>query len=203
MSVDAAMPMGKLLHKSKKKELEEWKTKQIVLICGSGHRSSIAANEMAKDGFHVTALSRGIVGLTNPAATVPDLLVLLATKSNAEKLTLALTACGVAAAANETVVLVLMGDGVCTFLRKGNNKEEASTTSVRVEEVFVGEPFQPCNVLLSKYIGTGNGVVLACSSCVKSRKIEFGSDLLDFVHPMQMPDLLRMLGEAKKNLQFM
>lgn len=204
MTADAAMPMGKLLHMARNNKLEEWKqTKKIVLLCGSGYRSSLAAKELAAEGFHAAALCRGLIGLLNPAATVPDLLVVLGTKSSPEKLTLALNACAVAAAANETVVLALMGDGVCTFLRKGNNKEEASPTSVRVENVFVGEPFQPCNVLLQKFGLTGNGVILACTSCVKSRKLEFGSDLLDCVAPMQMPDLLRMLGEAKKSLQFM
>ena len=96
-----------------------------------------------------------------------------------------------------------MGDGVCTFLRKGNNKEEASTSSLRVEETFIEETFKPCSVLLNSFIGTGNGVVLACTSCVASRKIEFGSDLLDCVAPMQMPDLLRMLEEAKRSMEFM
>lgn len=204
ITADAQIPMGKLFMLAAKGQLEYDKTANIVLVCASGHRSAVAASELVSQGYsNAAALSRGIVGLQNPAATVPDFVVVLATKSNAEKISLALTACSAAAASGETVVLALMGDGVCTFVRKGNNKEEASPTSLRVEETFIGEPFKPCSVLLSKFIGTGNGVVLACTSCVKSRKLEFGSDMLDCVSPMQMPDLLRMLGEAKKNMQFM
>lgn len=204
VAADAQVPMGKLFMLAVKGELEWDKESQIVLLCSSGRRSSVAASELVSKGYSkAAALSRGLVGLHNPAATVPDFLVVLATKSDPEKISLALTACVGAASSGDTVVLGLMGDGVCTFLRKGNNKEEASPTSLRVEETFIGEPFKPCNTLLNKFIGTGNGVVLACTSCVKSRKIEFGSDLLDCVAPMQMPDLLRMLEEAKKNMQFM
>jgi len=210
VGADAEMPMGKLLHLAGHGELDaSWTEpeKQIVLLCGSGYRSAIAAAELQRQpafrNTKVFSLSRGLLGLYNDAATVPDFVVVLGTKSSAEKLTLALNACAVAAASGETVVLALIGDGVCTFLRKGSNKEEPSASSFRVEEVFVGEPFQPTHVLLNKFIGTGNGVVLACTSCVKSRGVEFGSDLLNGVQPMQMPDLLRMLGEAKKTLQFM
>jgi rhodanese-related sulfurtransferase/predicted peroxiredoxin len=202
---DVCIPMGKLFAESPK-YCEEWKGKQVVLVCATGERSQVCAERLCrnsnnKNNIHV--LSRGIVGLSNTAAVMPDFLVVLGTKSNAEKITLALTAAATAASNNETVVIALIGDGVCTFLRHGNNKEEASLTSFRVEQVFVGEPFKPTNVLLSKMIATGNASILACTSCCASRKIEFGSDLLDCVMPMQMPDLLRMLGECKKNLQFM
>jgi len=204
LTADAQVPMGKLLMLAGKGELEWDKDSNIVLLCASGRRSLVAASELVATGYsNAVALSRGLIALRNPAATIPDFLVILANKADPEKITLALTACSTAAANGDTVVLALMGDGVCTFLRKGNNKEEASSTSYRVEETFIGEPFKPCNTLLNKFIGTGNGVVLACTSCVKSRKIEFGSDLLDCVSPMQMPDLMRMLEEAKKNMQFM
>lgn len=204
VSADAEVPMGKLYSLAGKGQLEWNKEAKIVLVCGSGRRSSVAASELVANGYeNAASLQRGLVGLKNAAATIPDFLVILATKSDAEKITLALTACSAAAASGDTVVLGLMGDGVCTFLRKGCNKEEASPTSLRVEETFIGEPFKPCDTLLNKMMGTGNCVVVACTSCVKSRKVEFGSDLLDCVKPMQMPDLLRMLGEAKKNMQFM
>jgi rhodanese-related sulfurtransferase/predicted peroxiredoxin len=204
ITADAEMPMGKLYSLVAKGELEWCKETKIVLLCSSGRRSSVAASELVANGYiNAASLQRGLIGLHNPAATIPDFLVILATKSDAEKITLALTACSAAAANGDTVVLGLMGNGVCTFLRKGNNKEEASPSSFRVEETFIGEPFKPCNTLLNKFIGTGNGVVIACTSCVQSRKLEFGSDLLDCVSPMQMPDLLRMLEEAKRNMQFM
>lgn len=204
ITADSEIPMGKLFSLMEKGELEWNKESNIVLLCASGRRSLVTASELIAHGYLNTAvLGRGIVGLRSPAATVPDFLVVLATKSDPEKITLALTACSTAAANGDTVVLALMGDGVCTFLRKGNNKEEASSVSFRVEETFIGEPFKPCNTLLNKVISTGNGVVLACTSCCDSRKIEFGSDLLDCVAPMQMPDVVRMLEEAKRNIQFM
>lgn len=203
-TADSEIPMGKLFSMVSKGEMGWNKESNILLLCESGRRSLVAASELIANGYFNTAvLGRGIVGLRNPAATVPDFLVVLATKSDPEKITLALTACSTAASNGDTVVLALMGDGVCTFLRKGNNKEEASPDSFRVEETFIGEPFKTCNTLLAKITSTGNGVVLACTSCCKSRKIEFGSDLLDCVAPMQMPDLVRMLEEAKKSMQFM
>lgn len=224
ITADAQVTAGKLLRLGGTDEgraaLAEWsggdgdgKTKKrIVLLCHSGYRASIVARELnqrAGAGIPntVAALTRGLIGLRNPAATVPDALVVLATKSSGEKMTLALNACAVAATStenhNKTVVLVLMGDGVCTFLRKGNNKELADEQSLRMEETFVGPPFQPCHALLKKFVGSGNGAVLACTSCCRSRGIEFGSDLLDCVQPLQMPDLLRMLSESKQTLQFM
>lgn len=204
-TADAEETMGRIFHLAKKGALDDWKSsgKTVVLLCNTGHRASLVAAELTANGFDSAVLTRGLVGLRNPAATLPDLVVVLCTKSNPEKITLAINACAVAASNGETVVLVLMSDGVCTFLRKGNNKEAASPTSFRVNDVFVGEPFKPCDALLANFLGTGNAVVLGCTSCCKSRGIEFGSDLLDCVQPMQMPDLLRMLGEAKSNLQFM
>ena len=205
IEAEASVPMGRLFHLCGTDAFDDWKKsgKTIVLLCSTGHRAALAAQELVANGFDAAVLVRGMIGLRNPAATVPDFVVVLGTKSNAEKITLAITACATAAADGETVVLALMGDGVSTFLRKGDNKEEASKQSFRVTEVFVGEPFKPCDVLLNKYLGTGNGVVLACTSCVKARGFEFGSDLLDCVNPMQMPDVLRMMGEAKRTLQFM
>jgi len=214
ITADAQVTAGRLLHMCGTDEgratLAEWTTtggtkRTIVLLCSSGYRSSIVARELnnQRAAAAVATLTRGLIGLRNPAATVPDTLVVLATKSSGEKITLALNACAVAAADDKTVVLALMGDGVCAFLRKGSNKEVASAQSLRLEETFVGPPFQPCHAILKQFIGTGQGLVLACTSCCKSRGIEFGSDLLDCVQPMQMPDLLRMLSESKQTLQFM
>lgn len=200
---DVEVPMGKLLAKG---VAEEWIDQRgIVLLCNTGYRSAIVARELAKwtTATKVMALQQGLVGLRNPAATIPDMIVVLATHSNAEKITLALNAAAVAASAGETVVLGLMGDGVCTFLRKGSNKNVQEKTTFLVEETFIGEPFQPCQVLIKKFVASGHGVVLACQSCLKSRDVQLGSDLLDCVKPMQMPDLIRMLGQAKKSLQFM
>ena len=203
VTADIEVPMGKLLAKG---VAEEWIDQRgIVLLCNTGYRASITARELAKrtPQTKVLALQAGMVGLRNPAATIPDMIVVLATSTHAEKLTLALNAAAVAAAAGETVVLALMGDGVQTFLRKGSNKNSPEKNTFLVQETFIGEPFSPCQALLKKLVGSGHGVVLACKSCLASRDIQLGSDLLDCVKPMQMPDLIRMLGQAKKNLQFM
>lgn len=207
IKADIEVPMGKLLAKG---VAEEWIDQRgIVLLCNTGYRSLIVARELAAfKKTKVMALQSGLVGLRNPAAIRPDFVVVLATHSNAEKITLALNAAAVAATAGDTVVLALMGDGVNTFLRKGNNKTlgldtEPEKKTYLVETTFIGEPFSPCHALLKKFVASGNGVVLACQSCLKSRDIQLGSDLLDCVKPMQMPDLIRMLGQAKKTLQFM
>ena len=210
---DANIPLGKLLaHRRDLNELldDVQKTKKIALLCNTGYRATIAAAELAQyknnNNLDLAVVRRGMLGWNNPAATVPDLLVVLGTKSSPEKITLALSAAA-AAASTETVVLALLGDGICTFLRKGSNKRADITAGnesslFQVEETYIGEPFQPCEVILQKVL-LANTVILACKSCVQNRGLEFGSDLLDIVQPMQMPDLLRMLGEAKKTLQFM
>ena len=201
--VDATVPLGRIFYGAKRDTFQDWKNKRIVVLCASGRRAQLAAKELHDAGFDAAYLARGMIGLKNPAAAQPDFVVVLGTKSSAEKLTLALNASAVAAEGGDTVVLALMGEGVCTFLRKGNNKEEANLSSFRVESTFVGEPFKPCHTLLSQFLDSGNGVILGCTSCIKARGFEFGSDMLDPVQPMQMPDLLRMLSECSKSLQFM
>ena len=96
---------------------------------------------------------------------------------------------------------MLMSDGVNVFLREDSDKEAASDSSLRVNSIVQGAPFKPCAAMLKAFLDSGNGVVLGCTTCVKHRGFAF-SDLLDCVQPMQMPDLLRMLGEAKASLQF-
>lgn len=198
---DENIPLGQLLASGMQGKLNDWKAmgKTIVFCCASGYRAGLAADQFRTAlGFsNVASLSRGMIGLGNPAATVPDFLVVLATCESAEKLTLALNACAVAASTGESVVLALMGDGVSTFVTNSDD------SSCNVKSTSVGQPFKPTNVLLETFLSSGDGTILACGSCVKSRKLEFNKDLLPCVKPMQMPDLLRMLGEAKKNLQFM
>ena len=217
VDADAAVPMGEIFRLAQSKgsqlpweEAAAGNRTTVVLLSGTGHRATVTARELARCGRanNVAVLQRGVLALRDPAAAaVPDVVVVLGRNDNAEKITLALSACASAAAAGESVVLVLMSDGVWTFLRKGSNKDDSSSSgggrTFRVAEAcFVGDPFQPCDVLLRKFLETGRGTILGCSSCVKARDLEFGSDLMDCVRPMQLPDLLRMLGEAKKNLQF-
>lgn len=208
VTADAAMTTGALLHKAGDSDaFDEWKSsgKTVALVCNTGYRASIAASALISSGAlpNCAVVGRGLLGLTNPAATVPDLVVILATKSDPEKITLAINGCAAAAGEGKTVVLVLMSDGVCTFLREECDKEAASDASLRVESIVAGEPFKPCKALLNKFLGSGNGVVLGCTSCVKNRGFEFGKDLLECVKPMQMPDVLRMQEETKASLQFM
>jgi len=202
---DLCVPMGQLISEARSDVSATWKdeSRMPVLLCTTGYRAALAAQALLEQNIPVKVLQRGLTGFRNAAATVPDFVVVLGTKSSAEKLSLAMAACSAASSQGETVVLVLLGEGVSTFLKKDCKKEEMSATSVRVEETFVGEPFKPCHAMLKKFLGSGHGIILACQSCVKNRGLEYGTDLLDDVNPMQMPDLLRMLGEAKKSLQFM
>ena len=42
-------------------EYQEFKTKDLVLVCDTGHQSQVAASILAEEGFvHVTSLSRGM-----------------------------------------------------------------------------------------------------------------------------------------------
>ena len=121
--------------------------------------------------------------------------------SSTEKLSLGLAAAANAMEQYETVVLVLMSDGVNWFLKPDSPK--AAGTSGNVESVNQGEPFKPCKAMLNKFLTKG-GVVLACTTCIKHRGYSFDQDMMDCVKPLQMPDLVRMLGEAKGgSLQFM
>jgi hypothetical protein len=219
LKADIEVPMGKLLAMG---IAEEWIQQHgIVLVCNTGYRAMITARELVvtrnklSTATKVMALQHGILGVRNPAAVSPSTVIVLATHSDPEKITLALNAAAVAATTpppgsstttttGGTIVLALLGDGVSTFLRKGSNKTiDKEKTMYLVNETFIGEPFQPCQALLKKFVGSGNGMVLACKSCLAKRGLELGSDLVDCVEAMQMPDLLRMMDEAHKTLQFM
>lgn len=201
------IPLDILLRDASSGTYEEWKSsaKPIVTVCDVGYRASVAAAELARLGFRAMTLQRGLLGLQSPAATVPDLVVTLGVSDSSERITFALSACAAAAAAGDqgqTVVLVLLSDAVTVFLREDSEKAKmAFPKSLPINQINQGEPFQPCRKLLAKFLDSGNGTILGCTSCVKHRNLEF-ADLMDCVKPMNMPDLLRMLGEAKSSLQF-
>lgn len=183
----------------------------IVLVCNTGKRAEIAASAILAQhpSAKVAVLQRGLVGWNNPSAVSPDFMVVLGVSGAAmtEKLSLGLAALASAVDLHETVALVLMSDGVQWFI----NPDSTTTTAVdirkttpNVETVSHGDPFKPCQAMLKKFLSNG-GIILACTTCVKHRQLSFeNGDMMDCVNPMQMPDLVRMLGEAKGgSLQFL
>jgi sulfur relay (sulfurtransferase) complex TusBCD TusD component (DsrE family)/rhodanese-related sulfurtransferase len=197
LEVDAEYTVGALLRDAPRGKLDDWKSlnKTIVLISSSGGRSGMAYEGLRMCGFHnVAVLQRGNVGLTHAAGCIPDFLVVLGVGDSSEKLSLALAACATAVETHETVVLAVMADGVNVF------QKQAAESQLQVNDVDL-PPFKPCKAMLRKFID-GNGQVLMCTTCAQRRGLEFGKDLMDCVAPLQMPDLIRMLSEAKASLQF-
>lgn len=197
LEVDADYTIGALLRDAPRDALDDWKSlnKTIVLISDSGGRSGMAYEGLRKCGFtNVAVLQRGNVGLTHAAACIPDFLVVLGVGDSSEKLSLALAACATAVEAHETVVLAVMADGVDVF------QKQVAEGQIQVNDVDL-PPFKPCKAMLRKFID-GNGQILVCSTCVARRGLDFGKDMMDCVAPLQMPDLIRMLGEANASLQF-
>lgn len=183
--------------------------KTIVLVCPAGHRATLAAQTILAHhpATKVRVLQHGLVGWENIAAVSPDFMVVLGLGDSSEKLSLSLAACAAATEMHSTVVLVLMSDGVNWFLKADSPKlstvQEKLPECANVETVSHGEPFKPCKAMLSKFLSSG-GIILACTTCIKSRNYDFKTDMMDCIHSMQMPDLVRMMGDAKGGcLQFM
>lgn len=188
--------------------VDEKKNKTLVLICSSGKRAELAARTILLQSptTSVAVLQRGMVGLENVAAVSPEFLVVLGVggEDSTEKLSLSLAAVANATDTYESVVLVLMSEGIQWFVKPDSpNSKAGAVATNNVECVVQGEPFKPCKAMLKKFL-TNGGLVLACTTCVKHRGLSFEADMMDCVKPMQMPDLVRMLGEAKGgSLQFL
>ncbi|CAB9530770.1 expressed unknown protein [Seminavis robusta] len=197
---NAAIPMGAICHDPFDLVALAGTDKTIVTVCNTGVRAQIAAEHLPTSSAKV--LQRGLVGWGNPAALSPDFVVVLGLGDSPEKLSLALAAAAAAVDMHSTVVVVLMSDGVHWFLKPDSEKAKSVDTP-NVETVEFGAPFKPCKAMLQKILSKG-GIILACTSCIKHRQYSFETDMMDCVNSLQMPDLVRMLGEAKGGtLQFM
>ena len=53
------LPLGLVIRKVKKQQLEDMKGKSICTYCGSGYRGNIAADELNKAGFNAVTLEGG------------------------------------------------------------------------------------------------------------------------------------------------
>ena len=186
--------------------------KTMVLVCHTGRRARLAAASILQQApreKNVAVLHRGWVGWQHPYTAVdPDFLVVLGLHDSPEKLSLGLAALASAVDTNDsrhattttttTAVLVLMSDGVDWFVKEDCKSPTAQLTTGTIPNVNTvnhGSPFKPCQAMLNKFLDKG-GIVLACTTCVKHRQYSFEDDMMDCVHPMQMPDLVRMLGEV-------
>mmetsp|Transcript_1396 Transcript_1396/g.2529 ORF Transcript_1396/g.2529 Transcript_1396/m.2529 type:complete len:257 (-) Transcript_1396:514-1284(-) len=200
ITTDAQVTLGAICHDAS--GLVAQTNKTLVLVCNTGKRAELAAQSilLQSPSAQVAVLQRGMVGLENPSAVSPDFLVVLGLGDSTEKLSLSLAACANATEVHSTVVLVLMSEGVNWFVKPDSPKNDGKTN---VEAVVQGDPFKPCKAMLNKFLTKG-GVVLACTTCIKHRGYSFETDMMDCVKSMQMPDLVRMMGEAKGGcLQFM
>jgi rhodanese-related sulfurtransferase/sulfur relay (sulfurtransferase) complex TusBCD TusD component (DsrE family) len=201
---DANMTIGAILKDASDLIVLNPSQKPIVTVCATGVRAKVALEHgLIPQGFSTAlVLQRGILGLTHAAACVPDFVVVLGIGESSEKLSLSLAACANAVETYDTVVLVLMSDAVSCFLKPESSfTQKDSSTMLQVDSVVQGEPFKPCSKMLAKFL-TNGGTILACTTCVKHRGYSFETDMMDCVNAMAMPDLVRMLGEAKGSLQF-
>lgn len=200
---DIHLPLGAICHDATTLFEKCPESKTIVLVCATGSRAEVALQSVLvqKPTSNAAVLQRGLVGWENAAAVVPDFVVVLGVGDSTEKLSLSLSAVASAVDQHQDVVLVLMSDGVNWFIKSDSPKVVEGTSNV--ETVSQGAPFKPCKAMLNKFLSNG-GVILACTTCVKHRGCAFGTDMMDCVSPLQMPDLVRMLGEAKSgSMQFM
>lgn len=53
------IPLGLLIRKTKKKQLEDIRGKKICTYCGTGYRGNIGADELNKEGFDAVTLDGG------------------------------------------------------------------------------------------------------------------------------------------------
>jgi rhodanese-related sulfurtransferase/predicted peroxiredoxin len=201
------IPLGQLIHNP---EEDLWKrvrahddNKTVVLVCGTGKRATMAAQALLPSlqgtSHQLAVLQGGLVGWDDPAAVTPDFLVVLGRHDSTEKLSLALAAASAATAQHSTVVLALMGDGVNWFLRDPSR----GPLEQNVLQVEHGAPFKPCAAMWKKFVEAG-GLALACTTCFKHRGYDIENDFLAGVHALQMPDLIRMMGQAHGgSLQFL
>jgi rhodanese-related sulfurtransferase/sulfur relay (sulfurtransferase) complex TusBCD TusD component (DsrE family) len=205
-AADTTVTMGAICHDATDLLAQVDISKTLVVVCNTGARAELAAQSILAQSppnhpKKVAVLQRGLVGWENPAAVSPDFLVVLGLGDSSEKLSLALAAVSAAVDLHSTVVLVLMSDGVNWFLKPDSPKVVKETPNV--ETISVGDPFKPCKAMLNKFLSSG-GTILCCTTCILHRGYTFETDMMDCVKPLQMPDLVRMLGEAKGgSLQFM
>ena len=54
------------LHRQRMNELRKYKDKKIAVICRTGHRSRIAADMLAKDGYNVENVLGGMTEYRKP-----------------------------------------------------------------------------------------------------------------------------------------
>jgi rhodanese-related sulfurtransferase/sulfur relay (sulfurtransferase) complex TusBCD TusD component (DsrE family) len=200
---DANMTVGAILKDASSLTTLNPSQKQIVTVCATGVRAKVALEHgLVPQGFsNALVLQRGILGLSHAAACIPNFVVVLSNGESTEKLSLSLAACANAVETYDTVVLVLMSDAVSCFLKPESSFTQKDSTMLQVDSVIQGEPFKPCSKMLEKFLSKG-GTVIACTTCVKHRGYSFETDMMDCANAMQMPDLVRMLGEAKGSLQF-
>lgn len=215
-AADIGVPLGAICHDANASLLSKVNdnNKTLVLVCATGARATLAAQSILAQqppppppSQKIAVLQRGLIGWTQGnAAVVPDFVVVLGLDDSEEKLSLSLAAAAAASDVHSTVVLVLMSNGVNWFVNPMSPKAEANNNTIttpNVETIHVGEPFKPCKAMLTKFL-SNSGIILACTTCVKHRHLSFDTDMMNCVDPMQMPDLIRMLGEAKGgNLQFL
>lgn len=53
------IPLGLVIRKAKKGEINDLKNKKICTYCGTGYRGNIAADELIKAGFNAVTLDGG------------------------------------------------------------------------------------------------------------------------------------------------
>jgi len=200
LEADMRIGVGRLVRDAAHGKLDHLKGRKVATLCNIGYRSGIACRELNRWGFSAFSVERGQLALESAAAVRPEFLVLLAQKHSAEKITIALSAAAVSQASGKQTVLCLMSDGVTVF-RKAGVKDPQEPEGLRLEDIDLGAPYKPPMAALRTFLDNG-GVVLGCKSCMVHRGYEYGNHVLDCVVPMQMPDMLRMLDEASKSLQF-
>jgi len=140
------IPLGQLLHEARNNKLEDLRSKHLVIVCNSGHRARIAAQELSSFGFpNVKYLEGGYIVWKDPAACSFDFVVVLGKPlSDKDAVTMAWSFATASQKNGNNTVMVLSSDGVECIV-KG-----------KVDEKYhLGEPFVPLKKLMDSFVAEG------------------------------------------------
>ena len=120
--------------------------------------------------------------------------------TDAEKVAMALKAAIVSAESGNATVLGLAFGAVSLF-RNADAVDTLNPDAPRLQDLVPPPPPPPVAKLAAKLEPAGV-TVLACQTCVKARGLDFSRDLPAYVQRFQLPDLMRMVQEARGSLQY-
>jgi len=181
------------------------------LVCPTSYRSSVTTRELANLGYDAYSLSGGIQAWfgfilshfffflfsyflfsrshrNDPASCEFDFVCVLGKEiKELDGITMSLSIALSSLKNGNATALVLMSDSV--FVGKKGEAEKLGKTN---------DPFRSVADLFKDFV-EGGGLIFACRSCMKSRKLEF-DEMEEGVNPASAPDIIRWISNAKGSI---